>query len=77
MESIWKDAKIEKPEVKPTGGYSKSKEIVGYHSKSKEFDIVIYETGFEDGETWENWYCPAFSDGIEITHWCDVIPERP
>ena len=77
MENIWKNAESEKPEVKPNDGYSKSKEVLGYYSKSKEYDIVIYETGFEDGEKWESWWCPTFDDIIEITHWCDVLPERP
>ena len=77
MENIWKNAESEKPEVKPCDGYSVSKEVLGYHVESDELDVVIYETGFTEDEKWENWYSPSYGEYIEITHWCDVIPERP
>ena len=71
--------KIEKetrPEIiKDFDHYGKSKKVLVL-IEGKEPLVAEYNSGVENGEKWEQWYCPDYEDTIEgVTAWCDCIPK--
>lgn len=74
---MWNNANETKPETTFTGDWYESKYVVGLFGKN-DLSIVRYEHGLhEDGKKWEQWWCDAFDDSVEIDQWTDVIPELP
>lgn len=66
------------PELKKVDEtYNESKKVVvlvdGEHKL-----LAKLNTGIEDGELWNAWYCDEYEDTlVNVTHWCDCIPELP
>ena len=74
---MWKDAKTEKPETKPSNDYNKSKLVVGLFQN--ELFVVEYNWGLDEitKEKWEQWYSPQYQDEVQVEKWADVIPKLP
>jgi hypothetical protein len=55
--------------------YGKSKKVLVL-IEGKEPLVAEYNSGIENGEKWEQWYCPGYEDAVEgVTAWCDCIPK--
>lgn len=67
-----------RPELTPVDDtWSRSKKVLVLVD-DKEPLVVEFNKGKDpdDGEEWEQWYCPAYEDTVDnVTAWCDCIPE--
>lgn len=74
---MWKDAKTEKPETKPSNDYNKSKLVVGLFQN--ELFVVEYNWGLDEitKEKWEQWYSLQYDEEVQVEKWADVIPKLP